>query len=561
MDIGLFPTAQAAARAYDRKALSLFGDAALCNFPADEQVEVEGVATDGSTVKGVVRSFHQWRAEMQWGNKKRHLGFFDRLDHASHAYNRAALYANGPETALNPTKEGYLPPPLTGRSVRVPRNKLFVQQLPLPLIALSQVEGAGNSAEYERRRQQMQGKYHVPLIGENHQVSSLPPLPPPSRLWAGIRPGSATAAREAAAAAGDKMLASSSPRRASVALAPAELNSGSSAVLLPPPSSKLPSVVEDGVDVDIVAASTPDGAASRSAADSPRNASAPPVAGGKGKGPAKAVPDDTGGRASCCLPLPVARPLAMASRGDGHRPAAASAPATVFATEIAPTAGPSSTGVAGPPAAAVALACSQKGPCEAAVPGSGGPPPVSEEKAAATQMADGTSICDIGTASPGLPAEVIREISGDSSLGDAGASAARAVSPASPTPVVTEAVDEGQVVVAVATAVAAAATATAAAAAATATAAAAAVFAVADTYRSQEPLRTGGGESGTNKSAAVGMDASPTNRHEQSAESGEISGLPSTGGYDVEGWQGLGAAPAPSPGTPASSPPPTPVLT
>lgn len=30
--------------------------------------------------KGVVRSFHQWRAEMQWGNKKRHLGFFDRCE-------------------------------------------------------------------------------------------------------------------------------------------------------------------------------------------------------------------------------------------------------------------------------------------------------------------------------------------------------------------------------------------------------------------------------------------------------------------------------------------------
>lgn len=182
------------------QALSLFGDAAVCNFPADEQVEVEGVATDGTTVKvrtrpswyhkaacsntdgymgvqphrsryldkvigtlemrkekseteygvfcarqqrrrvsppslparllsislfysmrvvvtsdfscffgdlllfarfatarhpsgkfccaacchghqqGVVRSFHQWRAELQWGNKKRHLGFFERRE-------------------------------------------------------------------------------------------------------------------------------------------------------------------------------------------------------------------------------------------------------------------------------------------------------------------------------------------------------------------------------------------------------------------------------------------------------------------------------------------------
>lgn len=30
--------------------------------------------------QGVVRSFHQWRAELQWGNKKRHLGFFERRE-------------------------------------------------------------------------------------------------------------------------------------------------------------------------------------------------------------------------------------------------------------------------------------------------------------------------------------------------------------------------------------------------------------------------------------------------------------------------------------------------
>lgn len=65
------------------------------------------------------------------------------MDHASQAYNRAALYMNGPDTALNPVKEGYVPPPLTGAPVRVPRNKLFVQQLPLPLIALSQVRERG----------------------------------------------------------------------------------------------------------------------------------------------------------------------------------------------------------------------------------------------------------------------------------------------------------------------------------------------------------------------------------------------------------------------------------
>lgn len=33
------------------QALSLFGDAAVCNFAADDQVEVEGVGADGNTVK------------------------------------------------------------------------------------------------------------------------------------------------------------------------------------------------------------------------------------------------------------------------------------------------------------------------------------------------------------------------------------------------------------------------------------------------------------------------------------------------------------------------------
>lgn len=60
------------------------------------------------------------------------------VDHASYAYNRAAIYLHGPEARLNPIKEGYTPPPPTGAPVRVPRNKVFALQLPPPL-ALKQV--------------------------------------------------------------------------------------------------------------------------------------------------------------------------------------------------------------------------------------------------------------------------------------------------------------------------------------------------------------------------------------------------------------------------------------
>lgn len=42
-----------------------------------------------SPLQGVVRSFHQWRAEMQWGNKKRHLGFFERCESAFYVSGRS----------------------------------------------------------------------------------------------------------------------------------------------------------------------------------------------------------------------------------------------------------------------------------------------------------------------------------------------------------------------------------------------------------------------------------------------------------------------------------------
>lgn len=60
------------------------------------------------------------------------------VDHASYAYNRAAVYLHGPDARLNPIKEGYTPPPPSGAPVRVPRNKVFALQLPPPL-ALKQV--------------------------------------------------------------------------------------------------------------------------------------------------------------------------------------------------------------------------------------------------------------------------------------------------------------------------------------------------------------------------------------------------------------------------------------
>ncbi|CAM9354401.1 unnamed protein product [Choristocarpus tenellus] len=170
VDLGLYALAIDAARAYDRKVRSIWGDSAQCNFGVDDQVEGESMGADGKTVKGVMRSFHQWRAEIQWGNKKRHLGFFDKLDDASYAYNRAALHAQGAGAAvLNPVKDGYMPPPPRGKPVRVPRHKLLVPQM----LLLKRAQGQF-TAEQERRRWQAEGTWHPPLVGDKHQVSNLP---------------------------------------------------------------------------------------------------------------------------------------------------------------------------------------------------------------------------------------------------------------------------------------------------------------------------------------------------------------------------------------------------
>jgi hypothetical protein len=60
----------------------MLGDAATCNFPLDDSLDPElqwegnGQFTFPTPIKGVCKSYEQWRAEMKWGNKKRHLGFF-----------------------------------------------------------------------------------------------------------------------------------------------------------------------------------------------------------------------------------------------------------------------------------------------------------------------------------------------------------------------------------------------------------------------------------------------------------------------------------------------------
>ncbi|CAN0483046.1 unnamed protein product [Ectocarpus sp. 12 AP-2014] len=268
---------------------------------------------------------------------------------------------NGPETPLNPTKEGYVPPPLTGRSVRVPRNKLFVQQLPLPLIAQVQVEGANNSAEYVRRRQQMRGKYHSPLVGDNHQVSRLPPLPPPSTPRASrIRSVAGAAAAAAPPSAGE---AAMSLLGATVAAAPSGLKSesrveGGGTACVDLPEALRVEVSSKLIISQAVAAPAPAAAAAAAAAlptvvgtrtYSPiASAVTSQAVAGKGKGRAPAATNDTVGCPPESKPPP---PTAVAASCAESLPAAGAETAFTTKSDIV-LAASSSAGVAKPPPAA-----------------------------------------------------------------------------------------------------------------------------------------------------------------------------------------------------------------
>lgn len=102
--LGLYPTSDDAARAYDAKARELFGDVAVLNFP-DDSSEYRHPVREGNTsgYRGVskCKSSGRWHAYISASRKRTFLGSFDTKEDAARAYDEAARELHGDRARLN----------------------------------------------------------------------------------------------------------------------------------------------------------------------------------------------------------------------------------------------------------------------------------------------------------------------------------------------------------------------------------------------------------------------------------------------------------------------------
>lgn len=102
--LGLYPTAEDAARAYDAKARELFGDVAALNFP-DDPSEYRHPVREGNTsgYRGVsqCKSSGKWHAYISASRKRTFLGSFETKEDAARAYDEAARELHGDRARLN----------------------------------------------------------------------------------------------------------------------------------------------------------------------------------------------------------------------------------------------------------------------------------------------------------------------------------------------------------------------------------------------------------------------------------------------------------------------------
>lgn len=404
------------------------------------------------------------------------------------------------------------------------------------------VEEFKNSADYLRRKKQMQGTYQTPLVGDNRQVSHLPPLPPPSRPWGRVPPGAAAAAAtaDATAAAQAKSPPSSSlvdrsalvdvRERTTCGKLPAELSAELSAA----------AERENEQIAGAVAAATGSplpAAAGSSTASSPSTV-APglqqPVHDKQGNGIAAAR--NTAGLAPLFpLPAPSTPTVVEVAPSIDDRPEESEYAAVAVTTENAAAAatgsgGSSSTGIGDPLAAMLALASTRARAARLAVES-----PVDSSGAVPTRTV-GRPADGIGggeTSCRGEPADSIKTENIGKSVS--------AMHVATPPPIVDQSSGEGGKV---ADSTSTGSVVSAAVAAVTEKLTAVVSMAADKPACSQLPVPAGGGEHRVKLSTEIGTSASPTAQHSNTAGSKGSVRSSCSPGYSVEGWEGAGTTPA-----------------